>query len=104
MWTTAGLSAASADFSVCHASDAHFTRTGNSRTPANAASLPMDSSSTGWPTGVVTIAWKRSNNEIALLIVPPLTASVISDAEAFEIAQPDPSNEMAAIRSPSILR
>ena len=36
-----------ADFMVCHESVAHFTRTGNSRTPARATSLPTDASSIG---------------------------------------------------------
>ena len=36
----------SACFSVCQASEAHLTRTGNSRTPDNTASLPTASSST----------------------------------------------------------
>ena len=50
-------------------------------------------------TGVVSIWWKRSKSRPASARLRPLTASVISDADAFEIAQPDPSNEMPAIRS-----
>ena len=42
-----------AALSVCQARLAHLTRTGNSRTPASAESLP--SSSTAWSDGVVTI-------------------------------------------------
>ena len=66
-------------------------RTGNSRTPASTASLP-------------TVRRRPSDRAarqhrvdlpksvIASSTVWPLTASVISDADAFEIAQPDPSN------------
>lgn len=44
---TVSCESASAAFNVCHARLAHFTRMGNSRTPANAASLPSPVSSTG---------------------------------------------------------
>ena len=37
---TGTSSPSSAALSVCHGSDAHFTRTGNSETPENTASLP----------------------------------------------------------------
>src|SRR5579862_665899 len=45
-----------AAFSVCQASVAHFTRIGNSRTPASAASLPSGSTSTGASEGDVMTA------------------------------------------------
>ena len=54
------LARSNAALSVCHARLAHFTRTGNSRTPANTDSLPRSSTSTSG--GVVTMRWNRSNN------------------------------------------
>ena len=47
---TASCLPSSAACSVCHASVAHFTRTGNSDTPANTASLPSASGlPSPWP-------------------------------------------------------
>ena len=81
--------ASTAARSVCHARLAHFTRTGNWRTPASTESLPRSS------TGRVR---RRGDHLLEPLeqrcrlraIVFPLTLSVISEADAFEIAQPDP--------------
>jgi len=64
---------------------------GNSRTPAKTASLPAVSRSTGVSVSDVTISWKLSNWERASSAVRPFTSCVISDAEAFEMAHPEPS-------------
>src|SRR2546422_3928494 len=89
--------------SVCHARLAHFTRTGNSHTPERTASLPRDPVSTGSPGRPVTIRWNFSNNSCACVFDFPLMASVMSDAEAFEIAQPCPTKATSAI-VPSVNR
>src|SRR5437016_13809731 len=70
--------------SACHARFAHLMRLGNARTPENAASLP---GALAPPASMSRNAW---NSDSALLVVLPLTASVMSDADAFEIAQPAP--------------
>ena len=79
-----------------------MTRVGYSRTPANTASLPIvsDSVTTASP---VTSRRKRSNSARASLSVLPFTASVISDAEAFEMAQPDPRKLTSLMTPPSRL-
>jgi hypothetical protein len=46
--------------------------------------------------------WNRSNSDRASATVLPFSRSVMSDAEALEIAQPDPSNAISEIRSSSI--
>ena len=46
-WPTPSRGRSSAAFSVCHDRLAHFTRTGNSDTPENTASLPRVSASSG---------------------------------------------------------
>ena len=52
--------------------------------------------------GVVTIRWKRSKSALRLARpVCPLSASVISDADAFEIAQPEPWKPTSVMTSPS---
>src|SRR5213594_3293622 len=81
---------------VCQARLAHFTRTGNSQTPDRTASLPREVS-TGSPGRAVTILWNRSKRRWASAFDLPFTASVISDAEAFEIAHPWPTNDMSSI-------
>src|SRR5947208_746239 len=80
--------ASAAARSAYHASVAHLTRTGNWRTPASTESLPR--SSTGASGDAVTVRWKRSNSASASATVFPFTLSVMSDADAFEMAQPDP--------------
>src|SRR3989454_2031864 len=81
---------------VCQARLAHFTRTGNSQTPERTASLPREVS-TGSPGRAVTILWNRSKSRWASAFDLPFTASVISDADAFEIAHPWPTKEMSSI-------
>src|SRR6266480_408246 len=89
--------------SVCHARLAHFTRTGNSDTPERTASLPRDPVSTGSPGRPVTILRNFSNNSCAWALDFPFTASVIREAEAFEIAHPWPTKATSAI-VPSVSR
>jgi hypothetical protein len=43
-------------------------------------------------------------SDVASETVLPFTASVISDADAFEIAQPDPSKPTSVMRSLSSVR
>src|SRR2546425_587562 len=81
---------------VCQAKLAHFTRTGNSQTPDRTASLPREAS-TGSPGRAVTILWNLSKRRWASAFDLPFTASVISDADAFEIAHPWPTKEMSSI-------
>src|SRR5690606_8471979 len=89
----------SAAVSVCHASVAHFTRIGNSATPAKAASVSRTSSSGSVsPFTIDRNAPKRSRASRTVL---PLSASVIVEALAVEIAQPAPWKPMSAITSPS---
>src|ERR1035441_448446 len=77
-----------ADFSVCHAKVAHLTRAGESRTPQKTTSLPRS-----WLTAesVVSNSWNLSSSLSASARVLPLRLSVISDAEAVEMAHPEPS-------------
>src|SRR3989441_2331261 len=100
---TVSVFASSAASSVCQGRLAHFTRTGNSQTPDRTVSLPRDAS-TGSSGRAVTILWNRWNSACASAVDLPLTASVISDAEAFEIAQPWPTNATSAIVPPSTRR
>ena len=53
------------------------------------------------PGGDVTMRVKPLEQPRASATVLPLSASVISDADAFEIAQPDPWNATSVIASPS---
>src|SRR5712691_2864235 len=81
--------ASKAAFRVCHDRLAHFTRTGNSDTPENTASLPRVSASAG-SSVPVTRRWKRPNSSSASWRVLPFTAVVMSDADALEMAHPEP--------------
>src|SRR5206468_11728339 len=86
--------------SVCHARLAHFTRTGNSHTPERTASLPREPvsmGSMGSPGRPVTILRNFSNSTCACALDFPFTASVIREAEAFEIAHPWPTKATSAI-------
>ena len=86
---TASPRFSSAACSVCQGKVAHFTRTGKSRTPSKAASLSrLSSGSSSLP---VRRRWKDSNSALASATVLPFTASVISEAEAMEMAHPRPS-------------
>ena len=69
-----------AAFSVCQARLAHFTRTGNSRTPASDDSLPM--SSTGRSGGVVTIRWNRSKSASASMMTDAIKGHTVEEAGA----------------------
>src|SRR5574340_1182879 len=75
--------------SVCHTSVAHLTRAGNSLTPDSTSSLPTSTASASAST---SMAWNDWNNCSTSSILRPLTASVMSDADAVEMAQPRPSN------------
>src|SRR3989440_208245 len=88
-----------AALSVCQQRLAHFTRAGNSRTPDSAASLP--SAPSAWLSERVSSACTLSNSSRIAVRSLPLTASVMRDAEAVEMAQPRPSKRMSATRSPS---
>ena len=92
----------SAARSVCQASVAHFTRTGNSRTPAKTASLP----SPRRPAPASPDRRSRAGGSARTSARPrprvlPFTLSVISDAEAVEIAQPEPSKATSSTTSSS---
>src|SRR5579872_920907 len=91
-----------AALSVCQQRLAHFTRAGYSRTPERAASLPRLESAAAscW----VSRLWTLPNNSPTCALSLPLTASVIRDAEAVEMAQPLPSKRTSSMRSPFILR
>src|SRR5205823_7199250 len=84
---------------VCQARLAHFTRTGNSDTPERTASFPSPAVFTGSPGFPVTIRWKSWNSWWAWTRDFPFTASVMRDADAFEIAQPWPTKAISAIVS-----
>src|SRR5579863_6486521 len=72
---------------ACQERMAHLTRAGNLCTPANTASLPTLSAS---PFPVVTRSRTLSKRALTSDLLRPLTASVIKEAEAFEIQQPEP--------------
>src|SRR5262249_42298546 len=75
--------------SVCHTRVAHFTRVGNPRNPENTASLPKPA---GSPSPVPIAASRNLEKSCSISAFDlPLMLSVISDADAFEIAQPSPS-------------
>src|SRR5207244_5980253 len=74
----------SAACSACQARFAHLMRLGNARTPENAASLP------GALAPPASMSRNASNISSASPIRLPLTASVINEADALEIAQPEP--------------
>src|SRR5690349_15907551 len=76
---------------ACQDSVAHLMRAGNAWTPANAASS-LNSSGV---CPVLTISWKSLNSSPASVAVFPFNCVVIKDAEACEIAQPEPSNEIS---------
>src|SRR5262249_1686871 len=87
----------------CQGRVAHLIRLGNSRTPAKTASLPsvsVGSASAGAP---VTIAWKRPNKACASATALPWSCAVIMDADALEMAHPEPWNAMSRI-TPSSTR
>src|SRR6266699_5092011 len=86
---------------VCQARVAHLTRTGNLETPEKTASLPSSARvpfAGDWP---VTSLWNWSKSLAASALVLPFTLCVIMDAEAVEIAHPEPWKLMSRIESPS---
>jgi hypothetical protein len=83
---------------VCHASVAHFTRIGNSRTPPNAASFPSPVAG-ALPVGSdVRSVWNFLKSDSTSSSVRPFNVSVIIDAEAVEMAQPAPSKPASWMR------
>src|ERR1043166_4251935 len=95
---TASLFSWSAACSACQASVAHFTRVGNSHTPEKTTSLPKSSASPAFP---ITRSRKRLKIDSTSWTDLPLRLSVITDAEAFEIAQPEPSKLRSCTRPSS---
>src|SRR5450631_629730 len=88
-----------AAISVCQAREAHLTRTGNSHTPEKTSSLSRPSE---LPVPV-TIAWNLAKSASMSAFDLPLTASLMSDADAVEIAQPAPFQRMSSTLSPVFL-
>src|SRR5690606_22133857 len=84
---------------VCQASVAHFTRAGNSRTPDSTSSLPKSRSGCD----SVSMACMSLNNCSTSSTGMPFTASVMSDAEAVEMAQPWPI-KLTSSTTPSVTR
>ena len=80
---TACPSSSSAARSVCQAKVAHFTRTGNSLIPRKTTNSPKLDFPLAFP---VTNSWNPLNSCSVSAAVFPLTASVINEAEAVEIA------------------
>ena len=78
---------------MCQHRLAHLTRAGNSRTPDSAASLPR-SSAAGRVVGEQPVHAIEQRERLRRGVMP-LTASVISEADAVEIAQPWPSKRMS---------
>ena len=96
-------SPSSAALRVCQARAAHLTLTGNSDTPANTASFPSSGASRreAWEGSPVMRSWKRSKSASTWGRLFPLTLSVIMEAEAVEIEQPEPLKATSLTRSPS---
>ena len=89
---TGAAARSSAALSVCQQRLAHFTRAGNSRTPESAASLPSSSRHRRAHRAASARRARRRTGAATSARDLPLTASVSSDADATEIAQPLPSN------------
>ena len=70
-------------------------------TPANTVSRPSSLVSVAGSSWPVAMPRKPSTRRSASLTVLPLTATVIIDAEALQIAHDSPSNPISPIRSPS---
>src|SRR5215468_7776675 len=95
----------SAAISVCQESVAHFTRIGYSRTPDSTVSLSSSPAAAPWQALLPVISpWKRSNSARASSSVLPLMISVISEAEAMEMAQPRPWKPTSATLPSSMVR
>src|SRR4029450_5308656 len=82
----------SAELTVCQARLAHLTRAGNLHTPERIVSLPTPLPPCGpfLSASPVSILCTLSKSSLASASVLPFNSAVIIDAEAFEIAQPDP--------------
>jgi hypothetical protein len=80
-----------------------LTRTGNSQTPENTASLPSSGAafSPALSGDAVTSSWKRVKSRSTSARLLPLTLSVIIEADAVEIEQPEPLNATSVTLSPS---
>src|SRR6516162_2260808 len=89
---------------VCHARVAHLTRAGNSEIPEKTASFPSPELSLFAKSLPVTRSWKVSKRASASACVLPFNVSVRMDAEAVEIAQPDPRKLISLMRLPSSFR
>src|SRR3990170_282128 len=75
---------------VCHGNVAHFTLTGNSRTPEKTASFPSSPLSNTVSMSPVTRRCNLSKSISASARVFPFMLAVISEADALEIAHPEP--------------
>ena len=89
---------------MCQQSVAHLTRMGNSRTPEKTDSFPRSAVSIPSVGREVTSAWKRSKRFFTSRTDLPLIASVISEADAVEMAQPRPWKPTSFTTSPSSTR
>src|SRR6185295_16050495 len=74
-------------------------RTGYSLTPENTSSLSRPSG----PPLPVTMSWNLWKSASMSFVDLPLIASLISDADAVEIAQPAPFQRMSSTLSPAFL-
>ena len=88
---------------MCQASVAHFTRIGYALTPAKTASFPRASGS-GRAFSPVTTWWNAWKRSWASSTVLPMSTSVRVEAEAVEMAQPEPWKPMSSMRPPSPTR
>src|SRR3984893_4255009 len=87
--------------SVCQARVAHLTRVGNSQTPDSTASLPTSSGFTSSFGPTVSRVWMWPKSASASSSFLPLRAVVMSEAEAFEMAQPSPWQAMSSMTPPA---
>src|SRR5207249_8813714 len=87
---TGSVLPARAAWTVCHGNVAHLMRLGNSRTPAKTASLSSRPATSPSDPFSVSMVRNRPNVSSAADTVLPLRAAVIIDAEALEMAQPEP--------------
>src|ERR1017187_1341688 len=97
---TGWISPFRADFRVCHARVAHLPRAGESRTPQKTTSLPR---SLLTAVSVVSNSWNFSSSLSASVRDLPLRLSVIREADAVEMAHPDPTKLTSTTMSFSIL-
>ena len=79
-------------------------RTVYSRTPEKTSSFSRSGPPSPGPEADVIRSWNFSNRASACFCVIPLTRSVIIEADAVEIAQPDPWKLTSLSTSPSTFR